>query len=158
MTEQEAEDLFVQINAMLRDRGLTWLASEIVGEAAEGRASPKILTVQEHLDVAFTLDETPPRRTRRQKSEFTHVRPLTSKEKLGVAINALRSIIASSANMLPEVMHTLNAGNGMTISFASETDVPTIVVSQADASRYSSAAVELDRRLQALIKEVSSGS
>jgi hypothetical protein len=77
---------------------------------------------------------------------------------VGVAINALLSIIASSASMLPEVMHTLNAGNGTTISFVSETDVPTIVVSQADASRYSSAAVELDRRLQALIEEVSSGS
>jgi hypothetical protein len=156
MTEQEAEDLFVRIDAMLRDRGLIWLASEIVGEAAEGRASPKMLTVQEHPDV-LSLDEIAQRRTRR-KTEFTHVRPLTSKEKVGVAINALRSIIASSASMLPEVMHTLNAADGMTISFVSKTDVPTIVVSQADASRYSSAAIELDRRLQALIEEVSSDS
>lgn len=42
MTEDEAEEAFARINATLRDYGLAWLADQIAGEAAEGRASTKI--------------------------------------------------------------------------------------------------------------------
>src|SRR5262249_11076424 len=69
MTEQDAEDLFIRINTFLRERGLTWLATEIAAEAAEGKASPKMLAVQEHFETVFP-DEIPSRPTR-HKTEFT---------------------------------------------------------------------------------------
>jgi len=66
MTEEEAKAFFVEIIAILRRQGLAWLANEIAGEASEGQASPKMLSVP-------LLEETISRPTRR-KTEFTHDR------------------------------------------------------------------------------------
>jgi hypothetical protein len=157
MTEQDAEDLFRQINSILGEHGLTWLANEIVAEAAEGKASPKILSVQGPIKAVFSDDEIPARPARR-KTEFTHVRALTSKEKMDLSIKALRAIVISSGRMLPEVLQTLNAPHGATISFVSETDAPPTVLSETEASQFSSAAIRLDEQLRALGEEVNRGS
>jgi len=156
MTEQDAEDLFHRINMILRDHGLAWLATEIAAEAAEGKATPKMLTIQEPISRVF-LDETPVRPTRR-KTEFTHVRELRSKEKMDVSIKALRAIVVSSGKILPEVLQTLNAPHDATISFVSETDSPTTVLSETEARQFSSGAIRLDEQLTALSEEVRRGS
>jgi len=64
MTEQEAEDFFLEINAIFRRHELAWLANEITGEAAEGQASPKMLIVQEYAEppVADGIASRPKRR------------------------------------------------------------------------------------------------
>ena len=156
MTEQDAEDLFHQINTILRNHGLTWLATEIAAEAAEGRASPKMLSVQDHIDAVFS-DELPARPARR-KTEFTHVRALTSKEKMDVSIKALRAIVVSSGKILPEILRTLNAPHGPAISFVSEADASPTVLAEIEASHFSSAAIRLDEQLRALSEEVRRGS
>jgi hypothetical protein len=156
MTDEEAEALFQKINNILRRQGLPWLAAEIAGEAAEGQASPKMLSVQEYAD-NILFDETAARQTRR-KTEFTHVRALTPREKIGVSIKALRAIIVSSGKILPEVINTLNAPNGATISFVSETDIPPTVLSDSESRRFSLEVIRLDQELQALGKEASDGS
>jgi hypothetical protein len=156
MTEQDAEELFQQINIILRNIGLTWLATQIAAEAAEGRASPKMVSVEEHIDTGL-FDEMPTRPARR-KTEFTHVRPLTSKEKVDVSITALRAIIVSSGKILPEVLGTLNAAHAATISFASETDSAPTVLTEIEASRVSRAVLGLDEQLRSLIEEVHRGS
>ena len=156
MTEEEAEALFVEINTILRKQGLAWLANEIAGEASEGRASPKMLSVHEHTDVSF-LEDTVSRPTRR-KTEFTHVRPLTSKEKIGVSIKALRAILVSSGKILPEIIHTINATDDATISFVAETDSSSTISSETEAARFSLAATVLDHQLRNLEQEVGHGS
>jgi hypothetical protein len=156
MTDQEAEDLFHRINTILRNRGLTWLATQIAAEAAEGRASPKMLSVREYID-SRSSDEMPSR-TARRKTEFTHVRELTSKEKVVVSIKALRAIVVSSGNLLPEILGRLNSPHGATISFVSETESPPTVLSERDASQFSSGVLGLDEQLRALDEEVSRGS
>jgi hypothetical protein len=155
MTEHDAEDLFIRINSILREHGLTWLANEIAAEAAEGKASPKMLAIQD-FDPEF-LEEMPVRPARR-KTEFTHVRPLTSKEKMDVSIKALRAIIVSSGKMLPEILRTLDTPHGATISFVSEADIPPTILSEIEATRFSSATEELDEELEALSEEVRRGS
>ena len=157
MTEQDAEDLFNRINTILREHGLTWLAAEIAAEAAEGRASPKRLSVQEGFDPAF-LEEMPVRPARRKKTEFTHVRPLTSKEKMDVSIKALRAIVVSSGKILPEILRTLGDPHGGTISLVSETDSPSTVLSENEARQFSSAAIGLNEQLRTLSEEVRRGS
>jgi len=152
MTEQDAEDLFHRLNMILRDHGLAWLATQIAAEAAEGRASPKMLSVQEHFDSLF-LDEAPARRARR-KTEFTHVRPLTSKEKMDVSIKALRSVVVSSGTILPEILRTLIAPHGATISFVSETDTLPTILSEIESNQFASAVARLDELLRALSEEV----
>jgi hypothetical protein len=127
MTEEEAEEAFLKINSTLRERGLGWLADQIAGEAAEGQASTKMLSVQEYADaVAF---DGPPSKPKKRRTEFTHVRPLTSKEKLGVSIKALRAIIVSSGKILPEVADTLGAAKGTTFSFVSDADTRSTTLS-----------------------------
>ena len=87
------------------------------------------------------------------KTEFTHVRPLTSKEKMDVSIKALRAIIVSSGKMLPEILRTLDTPPGATISFVSEADIPPTILSEIDSTKFSSAAEELDEELEALSKD-----
>jgi hypothetical protein len=156
MTEDEAEEAFSRINSTLRDSGLAWLADQISGEAAEGRASTKILSVQEYVEAP--LVEGPVAKTRKRKTEFTHVRPLTSKEKLSVSITALRAIIVSSGKILPEVANTLEAANRATFSFVSDADTSSTRLPADQRPRISSAAIVLDERLQALTHEVDDGA
>jgi hypothetical protein len=151
MTEDEAEEAFSRINSTLREYGLAWLADQIAGEAAEGRASTKILSVQEYAELAL---DGPVAKPRKRKTEFTHVRPLTSKEKLSVSITALRAIIVSSGKILPTVADTLGAGKGVTFSFASDADTSSITLPAGQRPRISSAAIVLGERLQALTHEV----
>jgi hypothetical protein len=156
MTEEEAEEAFSRINTTLREYGLAWLADQIAGEAAEGRASTKILSVQEYADVP--LVEGPVAKPRKRKAEFTHVRPLTSKEKLNVSITALRAIIVSSGKILPDVSETLGAAEKATFSFVSDADTSSIRLPADQRPRISSAAIVLDERLQALTHEVDNGA
>jgi hypothetical protein len=156
MTEQEAESLFHHINSILREHGLAWLATEIAAEVAEGRASPKMLSVRDPVDILFS-DEIPARPARR-RTEFTHVRALTSREKMDVSIKALRAIVVSSGKILPEILQTLNAPHGATISFVSEADSPSTVLSETDARQFSLAAMRLNEEIGALSEEVRRGS
>jgi len=157
MTEDEADEAFLRINSTLRDSGLSWLADQIAGEAAEGRASTKILSVQEYVE--GPLVEGPVvAKTRKRKTEFTHVRPLTSKEKLSVAITALRAIVVSSGKILPEVANTLEAANRATFSFVSDADTSSTRLPADQRPRISSAAIVLDERLQALTHGVDDGA
>jgi hypothetical protein len=155
MTEDEAEEAFSRINSTLREYGLAWLADQIAGEAAEGRASTKILSVQEYAELSL---EGPAARPRKRRTEFTHVRPLTSKEKLSVSITALRAIIVSSGKILPTVANTLGAGKAVTFSFASDADINLTTLPANQRPRISSAAIVLDERLQALKHEVGDGA
>ena len=156
MTEDEAEEAFSRINFTLRESGLAWLADQIAGEAAEGRASTKILSVQEYAEKP--LIEGSAAKPRKRKTEFTHVRPLTSKEKLNVSITALRAIIISSGKILPEVSRTLGAANRATFSFVSDADTSSIRLPADERPRISAAANVLDERLQALTHEVDDGA
>ncbi|WP_426612230.1 hypothetical protein [Bradyrhizobium sp. McL0616] len=151
MTEDEAEEAFSRINSTLRENGLAWLADQIAGEAAEGRASTKILSVQEYAELAL---DGPVAKPKKRKTEFTHVRPLTSKEKLSVSITALRAILVSSGKILPAVSDTLGATNIATFSFASDADTSSTSLLAAQRPRISAAAIVLDERLQALMHEV----
>jgi hypothetical protein len=153
MTEEEAEEAFSRINSTLRECGLAWLADQIAGEAAEGRASTKILSVQEYAEV--TLDDLVAK-PRKRKTEFTHVRPLTSKEKLSVSIMALRAIIVSSGKILPAVADTLGA-KGATFSFVSDAETSSITLPDYQRPLFSSAAIVLEERLQTLTHEVNDG-
>jgi hypothetical protein len=151
MTEEEAEEAFSRINSTLREYGLAWLADQIAGEAAEGRASTKILSVQEYAEV--TLDG-PVTKPRKRRTEFTHVRPLTSKEKLGISIEALRAIVVSSGKILPNVADTLGAAKGASFSFVSDADTSSTTLSDRQRPLISSAAIVLEERLKALTHEV----
>src|SRR3954465_10200907 len=144
MTEEEAEEAFSRINTTLREYGLAWLADQIAGEAAEGRASTKILSVQEYADVP--LVEGPVAKPRKRKTEFTHVRPLTSKEKLSVSVTALRAIIVSAGKILPEVAKTVETADRVTFSFVSDADTSSIRLPADQRPRISSAAIVLDER------------
>jgi hypothetical protein len=156
MTEEDAEELFNHINLILRNHQLIWLADQIATEAADGRASQKLLSVQDDFDT-FVVDEIRPRFTRR-RTEFTHVRPLTSKEKVDVSIKSLRSILVSSGQILPKVLETIVASPEVTFTFVSETDAPVTTLSEADAARFSAAATSLDGQLNVVVEEVHRGS
>jgi hypothetical protein len=150
MTDDEANELSATLTDILRSRGLSWLAEEIAGEIAEGKASRKMLTVQEYGD---TSTEDISHRAKR-RTEFTHVRALTPKEKIEVSLKALRAIVVSSAEILPEVTRTLDFPKAATISFVSETDAAPTVLHENDPGRFSSAARELDELLSRLDREV----
>jgi hypothetical protein len=156
MTEEDAEQLFNHINIMLRNNQLIWLADQIAAETADGRASQKLLSVQDDFDI-FTIDETPSRSSRR-RTEFTHVRPLTSKEKIDVSIKALRAIIVSSGQILPKILDTIDAPSETTVTFVSETDAPVTTLSDVEAAQFGAAAANLDGQLNVVGEEVHRGS
>lgn len=153
MTDEEGEELFLEINRILREGGLNWLAAEIEAEAAEGRPAPKMLSVFEEYD-SDAPSAGKMRRPTRRREEFTHVVPFTSKEKLEISIEALRAIVLSAPAILEELKHTLTGGDHFTVSFVSETDQPRTTISDVQAAPLTAASAELRRLLDSLSTEV----
>jgi len=153
MTEFEAEELYRRLIHTLRAQRLDWLATQVEMEVVEGKMTPKLLTVfdQYEGDVALEGESF---KGRSRRVEFAHAQEFAPKEKLGILIQAIRTIVVSSGKIFDELQKHSRLGEYENISFVSEADVADFQISRPQIEPLRRASEDLDRLLEKLDLEV----
>lgn len=154
MTESEAEEFYQNLVTALRKQSLDWLATQIEMEVAEGKTTPKLLTVFESYDGDLSV-ERDAAKGRSRRVEFAHVQPFTSQEKLEILIQAVRTIVVSSGKIFSELHMDQRLGAYQSISFVSEAGVESLELSSSQMIPMTAAADQLEQLLNKLDSEVS---
>lgn len=155
MNDQDAEAVFQSIISKIRAK-VDWLANEIEREVRDGKTTPKVIYTKDIQEYGSSSSER--ETSARRKVEYMHFVPYSPKEKLEIALQAIRSIVVSSSLIPAQVSDTLGPEEqGLNVTFTSEVDESVVSFDRRLSDDLENNGKKLNSTIQEILAELKNG-